>query len=103
MGLKLEKRLKKNKIPDKISLEFENLVTSIPDIGYEWHKNDLLIIISDTGIVTISCIFASSDSSVNLGGRNETAAIAFVVGGEALRRIGIHATSLWYHYYSIRR
>ena len=25
---------------DKISIEFDSLVKKIPDIGYDWHKND---------------------------------------------------------------
>jgi len=28
---------------DKISIEFDSLVKKIPDIGYDWHKKDLLI------------------------------------------------------------
>ena len=80
MVLKLKKKLKKNKLSDGISLEFENLVNRIPDIGYEWHKKHLLknaklnndhiekSIKGLHGIIKIkkdSCIIISSGPSVH--------------------------------------
>ena len=42
MGQKLKTKSKKVNMSDKISIEFDSLVKKIPNIGYDWHKNELI-------------------------------------------------------------
>jgi len=42
MDQKLKTKSKSDNMSDKISIEFDSLVKKIPNIGYDWHKKELI-------------------------------------------------------------